>query len=267
MKISIPLKDIMIAPGKRFDPAEFTEQDIINRIKKVYGVIARVMDIVIEGGMVHIEFRNATPEKFNEAIGKLHKGVETAQKGQPVKALNLFKDVLSVIPENLDARRNMAKAYLELNNIEKAKQIFQEVLQLDPKDHWSAISLGNIYARDENNPDVAAFYYDMCLQYHPDDAMLACNYAALMFEKGEFQKAEALFKQSIKAGNIPNAYYGLALIYRMAGELDASKSVLETMFVRIPQQTTGNEHAKIYAEAKSLYSEVSKGENQKGKKN
>ena len=39
MKVSIPLKDIMLAPGKRFDPAEHTEQDVITRIKKLYGVM------------------------------------------------------------------------------------------------------------------------------------------------------------------------------------------------------------------------------------
>jgi Tfp pilus assembly protein PilF len=186
MKLSIPLKDIMIAPGKRFDPAEYTEQDVITSIKKLYGVIAEVMDIVVDGGMAHISFRDATPEKHKEALEKLRKGIEEAQKGQPAKALNLFKEVLAVIPENLDARRNMAKAYLELSNIEKAKKIFQEVLQLNPADHSAAISLGNIYARNENNLDVAAFYYDHCLQHHPDDSMLTCNYAALMLEKGEF---------------------------------------------------------------------------------
>ena len=63
MKLSIPLKDIMIAPGKRFDPAEYTGQDVVKRIKKLYGVIAEVMDIVVDGGMAHISFRDATPEK------------------------------------------------------------------------------------------------------------------------------------------------------------------------------------------------------------
>ena len=265
MKISIPLKDIMIAPGKRFDPTESTEQDVINRIRKLYGAIAEVMDIVVDGELVHIAFRDATSEECEEAMGKLRKGIKEAQKGRPAKALNLFKEVLDLVPENLDARRNMAKAYLETNNIEKAKKIFQEVLQLDPTDHDAAIFLGNIYARNENNLDVAAFYYDMCLQYNPNDAILACNYAALMFEKGEFQRAEALFKQAIKAGNIPNAYYGLALLYRIAGKIEASKGVLEMMFVRIPQETVGREHANIYAEARSLYSDISKGGNQKEK--
>jgi tetratricopeptide (TPR) repeat protein len=256
MKISIALKDIMIAPGKRFNPDEHTGQDAISRLKKLYGVIASVMDINIDGEMMHIEFMDATPEKHNEAKQKLNKGIEEARKGQLVKALNLFKEVLAVIPENMDARRNMAKAYLELNNIDKAKQIFQQCLQLDPKDHWAAISLGNIYARNENNLDIGAFYFDMCLQHHPDDAMLVCNYAALMFEKGEFQKAEVLFKRSIKIGNIPNAYYGLALLYQMAGELEASRSVLETLFVRKPDVRM--ESATIYQAARNLYNDVCK---------
>jgi hypothetical protein len=75
------LTDIMISPGKRFNPAEYTEQDVIIRIKKLYGVIAEVMDMTVSDGMVHIEFRDATPEKHKEAMEKLHKGIEEAQKG------------------------------------------------------------------------------------------------------------------------------------------------------------------------------------------
>ena len=85
MKVSIPLKDIMLAPGKRFDPTESTGQDVFNRIRKIYGVIAEVMDITIEGEMVHIEFRDATPEKHNEAMQKLHRGIDEVRKGQLAK--------------------------------------------------------------------------------------------------------------------------------------------------------------------------------------
>jgi hypothetical protein len=48
MKINIPIKDIMIAPGKRFDPVSCTEQDIIARIRQLYGVIAKAMNISIK---------------------------------------------------------------------------------------------------------------------------------------------------------------------------------------------------------------------------
>jgi len=219
MKISIALKDIMIAPGKRFDPAEYTGQDVIARFKKLYGVIAEVMDIAVDGEMAHIEFRDATPEKCAEAMKKLAKGVDEAGKGRLPEALKLFHEVLAVIPENVAARRNMAKVYLEQGKLEKAKQHLQECLHLEPTDSWSLIIPGNIYVNNEGNLDVAAFYYEKCLEHHPEDAMVLTNYAGLMTQKGEFQKAEILFKKAIKIQNVPNAYYGLALLYRMAGHL------------------------------------------------
>ena len=47
MKLLIPLKDIMLAPGKRFEPASCSENDIIERVKQVYGVISDAMEIEI----------------------------------------------------------------------------------------------------------------------------------------------------------------------------------------------------------------------------
>jgi hypothetical protein len=80
MKLSIPLKDIMLAPGKRFDPSSFSEKDVIKRVKKIYGVITEVMNIAIKGGMVEIEFRDATPEKFKFAMKSLKKVLQRPKK-------------------------------------------------------------------------------------------------------------------------------------------------------------------------------------------
>jgi len=256
MKISIPLKDIMLAPGKRFDPSSVSEKEVIERIKKVYGVISEVMSIIIKDGMAEIEFRGANPKMFKAAMKSLKKGVEEAGKGRFPKALKLFHEVLAVIPENVDARRNMAKVYLEQNNLEIAKQHLHECLQINPKDAWSCIMLGNIYARNENNLEVAAFYYEKCLEHHPEDAMVMTNYAGLMMEKQEFQKAEVLFKKAIQIQDIPNAYYGLALLYRMAGQLEAARQVLETFFSRAADNK-GLQSSPIFQEANNLYREIS----------
>jgi tetratricopeptide (TPR) repeat protein len=256
MKFEIPLKDIMIGPGKPFDPSESSETDLIDRIKKIYGVIAEVMNISIQDDMVSIEFRDASPEKFNKAMENLRKGVAEAGKGQILKALKLFQETLAVIPENVDARRNMAKIYLELGSIEKAKKHLYECLQIDPGDTWSSLILGNIYARNEGNLDVGAFFYEKCLEHHPQDPMVFCNYAALMMEKGEFQKAEILFKKTLEIQAVPNAYYGLALLYRMAGHLEAARSVLETFFTR-SSPLRGADESHIRDQAKELYKEIS----------
>jgi hypothetical protein len=45
MKFYIQLKDILLGPGKRFDPAVNTEAEVIGVIKKAYGVISSTMDV------------------------------------------------------------------------------------------------------------------------------------------------------------------------------------------------------------------------------
>jgi tetratricopeptide (TPR) repeat protein len=153
-------------------------------------------------------------------------GVKEAGKGHLSKAVKLFKEVLAVIPESVDARRNMAKIYLEHNNLEKAKQLLYECLQIDPKDAWSCTLLGNIYARNENNPELASFFYDKCLEHHPEDAMVMTNYA------------------------------GLTLLYRMAKELEPARQVLEEFFTRTAENKVQSA-APIYQEIDNLYRELS----------
>ncbi len=48
--------------------------------------------------MGHVEFRDATPDKHREAMEKLRAGIREAQQGQLAKAVNLFKEVLAVVP-------------------------------------------------------------------------------------------------------------------------------------------------------------------------
>jgi len=256
MKIYIPLKDIILGSGKLFDPNTSSVNDVIERVRKIYGVIANVITVSVQTGIVEIEFRDSTPEKFKSAMKSLQKGIDEANQGRLPKALKLFREVLTIMPENVEARRNMAKIYLAQNKLEKAKQLLHECLQIEPKDSWSYIMLGNIYSRNENNPTIAAFYYEKCLEHHPENAVLMTNFAALMMETGEFQKAEVLFKKAIKIQDVPNAYYGLALLYRMANHLEAARQVLDAYFTRTTDMKT-MDGSPVEQEAKNLYKEIS----------
>jgi len=140
--------------------------------------------------------------------------------------------------------------------LEKAKQRLHECIQIDPADTWSYVMLGNIYARNEKNLNVTTFYYDKCLELQPKDAMVMTNYAALMMEKGEFEKAEILFKKALNIQDVPNAYYGLALLYRTTGQLEAARQVLETFFTRAVNMK-GLDGLPIHMESKNLYKELS----------
>jgi tetratricopeptide (TPR) repeat protein len=256
MKIYMPLKDVLLGPGKRFDPAVNTEAEVIGFIKKAYGVISSVMDVSISEGVVCIAFKDATPAKVNGALQKLSKAVGKAQEGKLSDALKLFKNVLEVIPEHMDARRNLAKVYLELGNTDQAKRQLDICIQINPKDCWSYIMLGNIYTKHERNLDVAEFYYECGLEHCSEDGMLLNNYANLMMEKGNFSRAEELFKKSLNLKPVhPHSYFGLALLYRVTGHPEESLRVLERLFILMPK-TPGIESTQIYTEARNLYSEI-----------
>ena len=236
MKIYIPLKDVLLGPGKRFDPAINSEAEVIGFIKKAYGVISSAMDVSISEGVVCIAFKDATPAKVNGALQKLSKAVGKAQDGKLSDALKLFKSVLEVIPEHVDARRNLAKVYLELGNTDQAKRQLDICIQINPKDCWSYIMLGNIYTKQERNLDVAEFYYECGMEHCAEDGMLLNNYA------------------NLKPVH-PHSYFGLALLYRVTGHPEESLRVLERLFVLMPK-TPGIESNQIYMETRNLYSEI-----------
>jgi tetratricopeptide (TPR) repeat protein len=263
LEFLIPIRDIVIEPGKRLDPSAVSENEVIVLIKKAYGFLAETMEVSIHEGMVRIKFKDATPEKIKEAQVKLEKAVKEAQQGRLLKAMKLFQEVLAVIPENVDARRNLAKIYHELGNLDKAKKLLTECLQIDPKDSWSYVMLGNIYARDEHNLDVAEFYYEKCLELNPEEWMLINNYASLMMEKGNFSRAEELFKKALSVNpGFPHTYFGLALLYRMTGHLEESLSVIEKLIATIPK--TRGDDSPVYREAEELYREIKKELTDKG---
>ncbi len=62
-------------------------------------------------GLFVLLLRMPPRQEVNEALQKLSKAVGKAQDGKLSDALKLFKSVLEVIPEHVDARRNLCKVY------------------------------------------------------------------------------------------------------------------------------------------------------------
>src|SRR4030065_894590 len=94
------------------------------------------------------------------------------------------------------------------------------------------------------------------MEHCAEDSMLLNNYANLMMEKGNFSKAEQLFKKTLNLRPVhPNSYFGLALLYRVTGHPEESLKILERLFILMPK-TTGIESRQIYTEARDLYSEI-----------
>lgn len=68
------------------------------------------------------------------------------------KAILKNKEILDRNPNNIEARNRLARAYLEIGEIEAAKKIYQEVLEIDP---CNQIALKNLQRISKLNGNVS----------------------------------------------------------------------------------------------------------------
>jgi len=129
--ITIPLKHIIIDPAKPVDLSVISEQDAIELIKKSYGFLSSAIDVSIQNGIAFIKLQEQRAEKISEAEKSFQKGVRNAQHGSYDKAIKNFEKVIAIIPQHIDARRNLAMAHLEEGNIPRAKELLHECIKIE----------------------------------------------------------------------------------------------------------------------------------------
>ncbi len=253
--IIIPLKHIIIDPAKPLNLAAIPEQDAIELIRKSYGFLSPAIHVSITDGIATIQLEEARGERIGEALKRYQKAVREAQRGNYQKAVTLFGKVLEVIPQHVDARRNLAMSHLEMGHHQQAKVLLEECLKIDPTNAWSFALLGNIATKHEHSTEVAAFYYETGLAINPDDNLLLNNFAALQLERGKPAQARELFEKALAIDpSYPNTYYGLALLHRLTRSPEMALKILEQLFKQ--PASTDIRSAPVYKNARELYLEI-----------
>lgn len=254
--IIIPLKHIVLDPAKPADLSTLSEQDAVDLIKQSYGFLSPAIDVSIQDGIATIALQEQRADKISEALKIFQKGVREAQQGSYQQAIKYFSKVIETIPQQVDARRNLAMAHLETGNIPLAKELLQQCIKIDPTNVWSFVLLGNIATKQERAFEVAAFYYEKGLSINPDDNILINNFAALSMEMGNIDQARALFEKALKIdSSYPNTYFGLALLCRVTNHPEKALKILDQLFIQPSSADIRN--APVYKNARDLYLEIS----------
>ncbi|MCK4828768.1 tetratricopeptide repeat protein, partial [bacterium] len=166
-----------------------------------------------------------------------------------------FLKVLSVAPHLVDVRRDLANAYLQSGNSDKAQKHLKECIQIDANDVRSYVLLGIIYTKYHPNLDVAELYYQKGLSIQPDDNFLLNNYAALKMEKKQFKEAQDLFEKALAIDpSYPNTYYGLSQVYRSVGNNEQAIELLNRLFDQPKHDDI--RCVQVYQQAWNLFLEI-----------
>ncbi|MHC4616938.1 MAG: tetratricopeptide repeat protein [Planctomycetota bacterium] len=250
--IIVRLEDILTSPKNPVDLASLPAEEAVAHVRQVYDFLPDTADISIADGVVTIVVPDASAERAGQALQNHQRAVRMAKRGRYQSAIKLFQGVLEVLPNHLDARRNLAMAHMEMGNSAAAKQCLLQVLQIDPRDTQALLIMGNLYAQAEQDPETAERFYKASYQIDPDDSYLLSSYGGILAKQGQFEQAGKLLKRAIKIEpDYPNPRYGLALIYAEQGDAQSALVALDELFARPQPQDVRRD--PVYEQARELY--------------
>ena len=254
-KFTVPLKDIVTDEAQPVDLAALPAAEAAERIKQIYGFLASVVDVTIADDIATIEFSSQKQQQVNQALRTLEQASKQARQGHYNRAIPMFQEVLNVLPDHTDARRELAMALMETGSTAAAKKQLIRVMQLNPDDAWAYLIMGNLYAQAEKDLGSAARYYESALDLAPTDPFILTSFGGVKAMQGDYDRARALLTKALaQAPNHPNAQHGLALIHERLGEEDEALAVLEGLFAA--PESDDPRHQQVYGQARLLYRQI-----------
>ena len=164
-------------------------------------------------------------------VTTFNSGVSRINGGDIEGAIKQFKTCLIIDPKRAEAYKNLAYAYTRSNNLDAAKNVYEEFLKVEPDNMETMQALASIYFQlkkyepvvelekkalklePENSDAIAnlALAYDFlgkkdeaidtyskALAKNPDDKDLLFNLARLYYMNNKYDKAIELFQKVIK---------------------------------------------------------------------
>lgn len=98
----------------------------------------------------------ADPKDKLDVFNKISLSVEYSNRENYDKAAELLQEVLKMDPRNPQARLQLASAYIKTKRPEAAKVLLDQVLKDDPNNVKALITLANVLSAEENYTDVIA---------------------------------------------------------------------------------------------------------------
>lgn len=201
---------------------------LVEAIKEYYTTDKYIPEIKIEGGIVVVEIdvnRILTEE------ADFRKAISFCEKGQYDKALPILKQLIKQNPTVSEYHRNYGQVESELGHQEVAINSLIDALKYDRKNKYALLMLGNIYAKYKNDTTTAKRYYDLVLEYFPDDYIALNNIGAILAQTGDdVAGMDYLMKAYAINNEYPNNLYGIALLNSNLGnDLKAFDFACQTM--------------------------------------
>lgn len=135
--------------------------------------------------------------------------------------------------EDIDTMIDTAKREYSMGLVNKAKEILDKVLEIDPSNKRALNNLGVILA-NEGRYDEALKYF---MRARTPTALY--NAAYIHYKKGELEEAERLLRDAIEQGAGADAIFNLSLVLFRLGKKKEAEKWIETYVRMVPDDKSG----------------------------
>jgi tetratricopeptide (TPR) repeat protein len=214
-------------------------------------IFERMGDAYLKQGnidMAFIQYGKALRIDPSRANTRQKVGYLYLKKGLAAEALNDFNIILIKDPRNILVLQGKASALVQLNRLQEAEKILQEVISIESKSWQAYTLLGNIYDRQKRYED-AATAYRKAIEINPKSASVYNNLGISLFFMGKYRESvDALLSSiSLDPSNL-QSYNNLGLSLFKLGKYPEA---LETFKKGGDEASAYNNMGVLYMEEKN----------------
>lgn len=137
---------------------------------------------------------------YRHVSQRLTQGDYYRARSQHIEAKIEYNRVLAIDEENVRANFGLGLTYLAMNELEKARYVFERIVALDESFtpiHKHLFNEFGIAMRKKRMFEMALRYYGRAVQVAPDDENIHVNVARAQHEKGDSDAALAALRRAL----------------------------------------------------------------------
>ena len=148
------------------------------------------------------------------------RGISYYDKGMIDKAIEEFKEVLELDPEDVETHHHLGNAYADKEMFDEAISIYKKIVEKNPEFIDVYLSLGTLYL-DMDMVDEAISLCKQAISANPDDSFLCFHLGEAYVRNEQYEEAITAFNKAISINPMdPETQYRLAESYYKTKQYD-----------------------------------------------
>ena len=159
-------------------------------------------------------------KKFTEINYFLNQGKQLYRLGQHFEAREHLKKVISIDPNNIEARYYIGNSYSVEDKFDDAINEFEKILKIDPKNAIAYYGIGLSYGT--KNIEKAIENYKLAIKSNPSDARVY-NRLGTLLRLSSLDEALSVYQEGARLKESANTSFNIGLIYYAKNEMEKAK--------------------------------------------